>query len=75
MSKKKWMQSIEDNGSLSRALDIAQEDNIPMTLLTKIKNTEIGETVSNPTSTGKSSIKVTKSLKKKAVAAHNMKQA
>lgn len=53
-------------GALSKQLDIPEKKDIPMDLLKKIKNADIGETIENPTSKGKQSIKVTKKMKKRA---------
>jgi len=71
----KWMQDVSGGGELSSQLDIPEEEDIPMSLLRKIKNTDVGEKLSNPTSKGKQSMTVTNLLKKRAVAALNMKQA
>lgn len=60
-------------GALSKQLDIPVNENIPMSLLTRIKNAKIGQTVTNPTGTGRKYIKVTPLLKKRAVMAHTMK--
>lgn len=61
-------------GALSRQLGIPEEKNIPMTLLNKIARTKIGETISNPTKTGRRRIKVTNLLKKRAVLARTLKR-
>lgn len=78
MSKKKWIQEALKGSkrawSLSAMLDIPKKKNIPMTLLKKIVNTPIGETIKNPTSTGKKRIKITKKLKQKAIFAYNVKK-
>lgn len=75
---KKWIQEALKGSkhawSLSAMLDIPKEKNIPMTLLKKIVDTPIGETIKNPTKTGKSRIKVTKKLKQKVLFAHNVKK-
>lgn len=71
--KKKWMQeafSYHKKCSLHRQLKIPCEVKIPITLLRKIKGTEIGLTVLNPTKTGKRRIKVTRLLKYRANLAH-----
>ncbi len=73
---KKYQRPLKLNlkkGSLSRMLEIREQDNIPLTLLRKIKNSGIGKTIKNPTKTGKRRIKITKLLKKRAVFAYVMK--
>jgi len=47
---------------------------IPKSLLSKIKRAEIGDTVRNPTETGKRRVKVTRLLKKRAVLAHILRR-
>lgn len=59
--------------SLSAMLDIPEEENISVTLLRAIKNTPLGDTVRNPTTTGAKTVKVTPKLKQKAVFAYNAK--
>ena len=73
--KKLWIQSAlrGKGGELSRQLEIPVEDNIPFTLLRKIKDTKIGETIINPTKIGKKRIKVTRLLKRRAVLALTLK--
>lgn len=71
-----WIQkAIKPNkkGALSRQLGIPISENIPITLLAKIKNTPIGDTIMNPTKKGKRRITVTPLLKKRAVMAYNLK--
>lgn len=74
---KKWIprksQDGLKKGALSRQLGIPEQQNIPMTLLAKIKRTEVGTRITNPTKTGKRRITVTSLLKKRAVLAHTMK--
>ena len=70
----KWLPgAIKKPGALSRQLGIPEEENIPKTLLQKIKNAEIGETIKNPTKKGKRRIKVTRLLKRRAVLALTLK--
>lgn len=72
---KKWIKKVRiKTGALSRQLGIPEKDNIPFTLLEKIKKAEIGTTIKNPTKSGKQEIKVTKKLKKRAVLALTMKR-
>jgi len=72
---KRWIKKAQlKKGALSRQLGIPEKDNIPFTLLEKIKKAEIGETIKNPTKLGKQEIKVTNKLKKRAVLALTMKR-
>jgi len=61
------------NGALSRQLEIAIKDNIPLLLLRKISKAKLKTIIQNPTSTGKRNIRVTLLLKRRAVFALNMK--
>lgn len=61
--------------SLSTMLDVPDDKKIPKTLLRRIKNAEIGSTVSNPTQTGKQRVKVTRKLKQKVMAVWNLNYA
>ena len=71
----RWIQkAIKKPGALSRQLGIPEEENIPVTLLKKIRDAEIGETITNPTKKGKRKIKVTALLKKRAVLALTLKK-
>lgn len=73
--QKYWIPKIDmKKGALSRQLGIPEEENIPISLLAKIKKAKIGTTITNPTKTGKRKIKVTKLLKKRAVLAHTLKR-
>ena len=72
--KRLWIPRNMKRGALSRQLGIPERDRIPVTLLKKIKNAEIGETITNPTKTGKRKIKVTKKLKKRASLALTLKK-
>ena len=73
--KKKWIRrSVKKKGGLSRQLGIPEKDNIPVTLLKKIKAAPIGSTVSNPTKTGKRRIKVTRKMKQRATLALTLKR-
>lgn len=76
MSKKEyWIPKIDmKKGALSRQLEIPKEENIPISLLAKIKKAKIGTTITNPTKTGKRRIKVTRLLKRRAVLAHTLKK-
>ena len=71
---KKWIQKAKiKKGTLSRQLDIPEEDDIPITLLRAIRDADIGDTIKNPTKMGKQTIKVTRLLKKRAVLAITLK--
>lgn len=71
---KKWIQKAKiKKGTLSRQLDIPEEDDIPITLLRAIRDADIGDTIKNPTKAGKQTIKVTRLLKKRAVLAITLK--
>lgn len=72
---KKWIKKVQlKKGALSRQLGIPEKDNIPFTLLEKIKKAKIGDRIQNPTKSGKREIKVTRKLKKRAVLALTMKR-
>ena len=72
---KKWIQKAKiKKGTLSRQLDIPEEDDIPITLLRAIRDADIGDTIKNPTKMGKQKIKVTRLLKKRAVLAITLKR-
>lgn len=73
---KRWIQSAIEKGkegALSRQLGIPEKDNIPVTLLKKIKDTDIGERIHNPTQKGKRWLKVTRLLKRRSVLALTLK--
>ena len=71
---KKWIQKAGiKKGALSRQLEIPEEENIPTTLLNAIRYAEIGDTIQNPTTSGKRTIKVTRLLKRRAVLALTLK--
>ena len=71
----KWIQKTGlKKGALSRQLGIPERENIPITLLEKIRKAPIGSTIRNPTKRGKRLIKVTRLLKKRAVLALTLKR-
>ena len=73
--KKKWIQnSLEEHGSLHKQLEIPESKKIPVALLDKILNANIGKTIVNPSKTGKRRIKVSRLLKKRANLAKNLKK-
>lgn len=70
----KFIQKIKlKKGALSRQLGIREKDNIPKTLLNKIVDAEAGDTITNPTKTGKRRIKVTRLLERRAIFARTLK--
>jgi len=72
---KKWIKKVvKKPGSLSRQLGIPIKENIPMTLLNKIVAAKAGETIKNPTKTGKKRIKVTRLMERRAILARNLKR-
>lgn len=72
---KRWIQKAAiKKGALSRQLGIPEAEDIPVTLLKAIKKTTTGETVKNPTKSGKRSYKVTQKLKRRAVLALTLKK-
>lgn len=73
--KRKWIKkSIRHRGGLSRQLGIKEKDNIPVSLLKKIKRAKPGTTLTNPTKTGKKRIRVTKKMKRRANLALTLKR-
>jgi len=74
MVKNKFIQKIGlKKGSLSRQLKIPEKDNIPITLLDKIVKAKAGDTIRNPTKSGKRFIKVTRLLERRAIFARTLK--
>ncbi len=78
MAKRKtfWIKDAlkgHKKGSLHRQLGVPMDKTITKSLLNKIKRTEIGKTVKNPTRTGKRRIKVTRLMKKRSVLAHTLR--
>lgn len=70
----KWIQRVKPKkGALSRQLGIPEKENIPMTLLNKIIAAKAGQTIINPTKTGKRRIKVTHLLERRSILARNLK--
>jgi hypothetical protein len=74
MMKKKWIgKAVRNPGALSRQLGIPVEKDIPMRLLDRIVSAKAGQTVMNPTGTGRGTIKVTRLLERRAILARNLK--
>lgn len=61
-------------GALSKQLGIPEKENIPITLLRKIKKAKTGTVVRNPTKSGKRKIKATRLIKKRANLAITLKR-
>ena len=75
MVKKKFIQKIGlKKGSLRRQLKIPEKDNIPITLLNRIVKAKAGDTIRNPTKSGKKIIKVTRLLERRAIFARTLKK-
>ena len=71
---KGWIQeAIEKPGTLHRQLGIKKDEKIPFKLLNTIINAKAGDTITNPTKTGKRTIKVTRLLERRAILARNLK--
>jgi hypothetical protein len=71
----RFMQDIEGKkGALRAQLRIPKSKTIPCTFLQKIRKTELGKTIKNPTQIGVDEIKVTPLLKKRAVLALTYKR-
>ena len=74
MVKKKFIKKIGiKKGALSKQLKIPEKENLPRTLLNKIIAAKAGDTIKNPTKTGKRRIKVTRLLERRAILARNLK--
>lgn len=72
---KKWIQKTHmKKGALSRQLGIAEEDDIPLHVLIRIKEAKIGETVYYDYGPATKHIKVTRLLKRRANLALNLKR-
>ncbi len=71
---RKFIQKINiKRGALSRQLGIPVERKIPMGLLDKIIKANPGQTIRNPTKSGKRIIKVTRLMERRAILAKNLK--
>lgn len=74
MAKKYWIQSANlKEGALGKQLGIPVKENIPVTLLKKLKRAEVGTIVTNPTKIGRQEILVTTLLKKRVCLALTLK--
>lgn len=75
MAKRQWIRkSIKRPGALSRQLGIPAKENIPVSLLRRIKARPIGSVVRNPAKVGRRRIKVTPLLKRRATLALTLKR-
>jgi len=73
--KEKWIQkAIKEKGALHRQLGIPKNKKIPKTLLDKIIEAKAGDTITNPTKTGKRRIKVTRELERRAILARTLRE-
>jgi len=71
----KWIQkAVNQPGSLHKSLKIPKDKTIPMELLKKIVAAKAGDTIINPTKTGKKKIKVTRKIEQRAILAINLKK-
>jgi len=72
---KMWIQkAIHKPGKLHSDLSILKEEKIPMSLLNAIIRAKAGQTIKNPTSKGRKTIKVTRKLEQRAILARNLKK-
>lgn len=60
-------------GALSRQLGIPIKRKIPIILLNRIISARAGQTIKNPSKTGRRFIKVTRLLERRAILARNLK--
>jgi hypothetical protein len=68
--KKRFIQELHlKKGVLHKMLGISSEKKIPRTLLVKIQKAKAGETITNPTASGKRKIKVTREVERRAILA------
>lgn len=75
LAKKKFIKrALKHPGALSRQLDIPEKENIPITLLRAIQKAKAGDTIKNPTLSGKRRIKVTRKLERRAIFAITLKK-
>jgi hypothetical protein len=66
--------AIKVKGGLSRQLGIPIRKNIPKTLLNKVIKAKAGQTIVNPTKTGKKRVKVTRLLERRAILARTLRK-
>lgn len=66
-----WIENLK-KGALRQHLSIPEDKNIPSTLVNKIVDAKIGDTIVNPTKIGKEQYKVTDTLHKEAVSAKTL---
>ena len=70
---KRWIQKvIWHPGTLHKELEISKSKKIPSKLINKIVSAEIGKIITNPTTTGKKKIKVTRLLKRRVSLLRNL---
>jgi len=63
--KRRWFKIRKRGDALHKQLEIPANKFIPITLLKRIQDAQIGNVITNPTKTGKKKIKVTKTLKQR----------
>lgn len=68
-----WIPELK-KGALSRQLGIPERENIPKSLLWRIRRARVGATITNPSPIGKRQVKVTRLLKRRAVLALKLKE-
>jgi len=72
---RKWIQkAISRPGRLHSALEIPEDEKIPMKLLDAIIKAKAGDTIKNPTPVGKKKILVTRRIEQRAILARNLKK-
>ena len=72
--KPNWIQkALARPGSLHKSLGIPKETKIPMSLINSIIKAKAGDTIKNPTKTGKQIIFVSRRLERRAILARNLK--
>jgi len=70
-----WIQkAVRRRGALSRQLGIPVRENIPVTLLRRIRDADVGDVVRNPSRRGRRRVRVTRLLKRRAVLALTLKK-
>lgn len=73
--QKKFIQELDlKRGALKKQLDIPANRKIPFELLMKIQKAKAGETIRNPTATGKRTIKVTRLLEQRVILAMTLRK-
>lgn len=72
--RKLWIQEANfKKGALKKQLGIPETENVPLTLLKKLREAKIGSIVKNPTKIGRKFITVTTLLKRRVIPAITMR--